>query len=82
MADFRLLLFGNAWLQVNMVACLDLQVLFLTQLRLDLEFAARDAAGLSTETRYDFQFEPDGECLVLQSFLLEELLPQSSASFK
>eukprot|EP00439_Symbiodinium_sp_Y106_P055127 s1840_g7.t1 len=41
--------------EVNMVACLDLQVLFLTQL-------------------YDFQFEPDGECLVLQSFLLEEPL--------
>lgn len=41
--------------EVSMVACLDLQVLFLTQL-------------------YDFQFEPDGECLVLQSFLLEEPL--------
>ena len=50
MADCRLLLpltqrlaaHGGAWLQVSMVACLDLQVLFLTQLQLDLEFAARD----------------------------------------
>ncbi|CAE7555456.1 ppsA [Symbiodinium natans] len=38
-----------------MAACLDLQVVFLTQL-------------------YDFQFEADGECLVLQSFFLEEPL--------